>query len=95
MKVYKFRGKSLETGKYVYGDLVHVLTAVTVDDALVDKDTVAQFIGYDCKDREVYDDDKLVSVVIMPDFTDVNDLSKEQFLNLKCVDKFDYLKFYS
>lgn len=40
-------------------------------------------------------DDKLVSVVIMPDFTDVNDLNKEQFLDLKCVDKFDYLKFYS
>ena len=38
--------------------------------------------------------DRLISVVILPEFKDVNDLSRDEFLSLNCVDKFDFLKYF-
>lgn len=63
----KFRGKSTETGKYVYGDFVHYVPLSTFP-GIVDEDgfvhevypnSVAQLVGYDADGREVYEGDEL------------------------------------
>ena len=66
MKVYKFRGKSFESGKYVYGDLIQGDNGVYIrrwsDNAQieVDNDTIAQFTGEcDINGEELYEGDVL------------------------------------
>lgn len=66
MRVYKFRGKSFETGEYVFGDLIQGDNGVYIrqwsDNAQieVDNDTIAQFTGkHDLDGREIYEGDVL------------------------------------
>ncbi|MBR6711924.1 MAG: hypothetical protein IKI76_02905 [Selenomonadaceae bacterium] len=66
MRVYKFRGKSFETGEYVYGDLIQGDNGVYIkrwEDGVeveVDNDTIAQFSeGYDLNGEELYEGDVL------------------------------------
>ena len=64
---FKFRGKSIEDGRIVYGR--HLLqfsgSGIWIGDELsafnyqVCPDTVAQLIGYDVDGTEIYDDDML------------------------------------
>ena len=60
MKQIKFRGKSKITGKIIYGDLTHYKNGFYIDDEAVFEDAVAQFIGYDCDDKEIYSDDIVI-----------------------------------
>lgn len=66
----KFRGKSILTDEWFYGDLVHSAdkkrTAILVndkdsyDECEVDPETVGQFTGlYDCECNEIYEGDIL------------------------------------
>ena len=71
-RVIKFRGKSIETGKWVYGDLIHMyLQNPTIQEIKparggvatyitwkVDPETVGQFTGaFDCDGKEIYEGD--------------------------------------
>ena len=63
MRVYKFRGKTFDTGEYVYGDLIQGDNGVYIkrwEDGVeveVDNDTIAQLVGLDKNGREVYEGD--------------------------------------
>ena len=67
----KFRGVSLDTGEFIYGDLriigirPHIFKEAQCyyDEELieVDEDSVAQLVGYDANGNEVYEGDKVVS----------------------------------
>ena len=66
MRVYKFRGRTFETGEYVYGDLIQGDNGVYIkrwEDGVeveVDNDTIAQFSeGYDLNGEELYEGDVL------------------------------------
>ena len=60
MKTIKFRGKSLDNGKFVYGYLWHSETfGTTVNGVVVDPESVAQLIGYDKNGKEIYSDDEV------------------------------------
>ena len=67
MEKIKFRGKDTLTGEMLFGDLLHakrellILPFGTKCAKTVDKDSVAQFIGYDCEGKEIYEDDKILS----------------------------------
>ena len=60
MKPIKFRGRDLETGEYVYGDLVHedghtYIINVAREHHRVYENSVTQFVGYDTNGEEVYE----------------------------------------
>ena len=65
----KFRGVSLDTGEFIYGDLriigirPHIFKEAQCyyDEELieVDEDSVAQLVGYDANGNEVYEGDKI------------------------------------
>ena len=67
MKEIKFRGRDLDTGKFVYGDFVHCVPmssfpGIVDDDGSVHEvyfDSVAQLAGYDANGKEIYDDDTI------------------------------------
>ena len=71
IKKIKFRGKSIETGEYVYSNSIKIddeeqgrMIAVWLRDEFynwldVEPNSVVQLIGYDCNGNEVYDDDRL------------------------------------
>ena len=66
MRVYKFRGKSFESGQYVYGDLIQGDNGVYIrqwsDGAQieVDNETIAQFVNAcDLNGEELYEGDVL------------------------------------
>lgn len=68
MKIIKFRGKDIQTGKFIYGDLIHshsekggVLISeerpISTPARRVEDDSVAQFVGYDADGKEIYEGD--------------------------------------
>ena len=67
MKEIKFRGRDLDTGKFVYGDFVHCVPmssfpGIVDDDGSVHEvyfDSVAQLVGHDSNGKEIYDGDAL------------------------------------
>ena len=56
----KFRGKRVNNGEFIYGNLAHVHPEFYVGGREVDPDSVAQLVGYDCDGREVYEGDIIV-----------------------------------
>ena len=53
----KFRGKRIDTGEYVFGDLLQGVVTKIVNsfaEYFVDKESVAQLAGYDENGNEVY-----------------------------------------
>lgn len=70
MRTIKFRGKSIDTNEWLYGDLVHsadnkrfgilVNDKDSYDECEVAPETVGQFIGlYDCDGKEIFEGDIL------------------------------------
>ena len=56
-RTIKFRGRAKYNGKFVYGDLAHVAGMTAVDCTAVDPESVAQLIGVDKNDNEIYEGD--------------------------------------
>lgn len=59
-RTIKFRGKRVDTGEFVYGDLAHNFGEMFVGNRKVDPDSVAQLVGYDKDGREVYETDYII-----------------------------------
>lgn len=60
MRPIKFRGKRVNNGEFIYGQLTHVHPKFYVGGREVKPESVAQLVGYDCDGREVYEGDILV-----------------------------------
>ena len=69
MREIRFRGISLDTGKYVYAELGQVSEEINPgyltflsDDGFytVETDTVAQLVGYDANGKEIYEGDTVI-----------------------------------
>ena len=57
----KFRGKRVDNGEFVFGDIAHTEVGILMDGGFeVVPDSVAQLVGYDANGREVYEDDVLI-----------------------------------
>ena len=75
MRDYKFRGKRLDTGEWVYGDLwqnkgKYIVPFDTGDLVEVDSATVGQYTGLKDKNGvEIYDGDILVTIQNGQEFT--------------------------
>lgn len=72
MREIEFRGKRVDNGEYVYGDLVHVKGVPYIyvaDSRFAEADTyydiepnsVAQLVGRDANGKKVYEDDILLN----------------------------------
>ena len=70
MRPIKFRGRDIDTGKFVYGNLLSTVFGTYIYDArgitfnpcdccMVESKSVAQFVGLDADGREVYEGDVL------------------------------------
>lgn len=66
-KAIKFRGRSVRTGEYVYGDLMHMTggrVGIIYDKRVacdeVEPDSVAQLVGTDSNDKELYEGDEVI-----------------------------------
>lgn len=57
----KFRGKRVNTGELVYGDLTHDGRHIYINDRRVKPESVAQLICYDYDGEEVYEGDVIVN----------------------------------
>lgn len=70
MRPIKFRGRNIDTGEFVFGDLriigirPHIFKEAQCyyDEELieVDEDSVAQLVGYDANGNEVYEGDTVI-----------------------------------
>ena len=68
MRTIKFRGVKVSDGEYVYGDLSHDRGHIFINDKRVKPESVAQLIGYDSNDEEVYEGDTLSNIHGHADF---------------------------
>lgn len=62
MRTIKFRGARVNTGELVFGDLRHDGGHIYIDDKRVNPASVAQLVGYDRNDSEVYEGDTLNNI---------------------------------
>ena len=67
MRQIKFRGRRVDTGKFVFGDLFHMTggrIGIIFDKRIaaveVDPESVAQLVGHDSNGKEVYEGDTLI-----------------------------------
>ena len=60
MKKIKFRGIAKCNAQPVFGDLVHYKGQIGINDYFVYPESVAQFVGYDMDENEIYSDDKII-----------------------------------
>lgn len=57
----KFRGKRVDTGEFVYGDVAHTEVGVLIGAGFeVEPKSVKQLVGYDADGREVYEGDIVI-----------------------------------
>ncbi len=72
MKIIKFRGKDIQTGKFIYGDLIHSHSEkggvlineerpISTPARRVEYDSVAQLIGIDKNGNEIFEGDEIKS----------------------------------
>ena len=58
MRTIKFRGKRVDTGEFVFGDVAHTELGILMGYGFeVVSDSVAQFVGCDLDGAEVYEGD--------------------------------------
>lgn len=67
----KFRGKCVDSGEYVCGDLIHgedgICIIINDDRHRVDENSIVQLVGYDKEGNEIYDGEELIT--FKPDIT--------------------------